>query len=97
MQCSRGSLYLGQAAFFVGPTTGSCSYATTCVPVYLQNHVQQCWGCVKVEVDVLGSPSLLIRTVSVDNIERTCIRAQELCECRGGRPGVPDPNSPYGL
>ena len=23
--------------------------------------------------------------------------AQELCENRGGRPGVPVPNSPYGL
>ena len=23
--------------------------------------------------------------------------AQELCESRGGRPGVPVPNSPYGL
>ena len=25
------------------------------------------------------------------------IRAQELCESRGGRPGLPVPNSPYGL
>ena len=24
-------------------------------------------------------------------------RAQELCESRGGRPGFPVPNSPYGL
>ena len=24
-------------------------------------------------------------------------RAQELCECRGGRPAPPVPNSPYGL
>ena len=24
-------------------------------------------------------------------------RAQELCEIRGGRPGLPVPNSPYGL
>ena len=24
-------------------------------------------------------------------------RAQELCEGRGGRPGLPVPNSPYGL
>ena len=24
-------------------------------------------------------------------------RAQELCESRGGRPGLPVPNSPYGL
>ena len=25
------------------------------------------------------------------------VRAQELCERRGGRPGLPVPNSPYGL
>ena len=25
------------------------------------------------------------------------IRAQELCESRGGRPGLPGPNRPYGL
>ena len=25
------------------------------------------------------------------------VRAQELCENRGGRPGLPVPNSPYGL
>ena len=24
-------------------------------------------------------------------------RVQELCESRGGRPGLPVPNSPYGL
>ena len=24
-------------------------------------------------------------------------RGQELCESRGGRPGLPVPNSPYGL
>ena len=29
------------------------------------------------------------------NVER--FRAQELCESRGGRPGLPVPNSPYGL
>ena len=27
----------------------------------------------------------------------TCVRAQELCESRGGRPGLPVPNSPYDL
>ena len=26
-----------------------------------------------------------------------CHRAQGLCESRGGRPGLPVPNSPYGL
>ena len=25
------------------------------------------------------------------------VRSQELCESRGGRPGLPAPNSPYGL
>ena len=25
------------------------------------------------------------------------VRTQELCEGRGGRPGLPVPNSPYGL
>ena len=25
------------------------------------------------------------------------LRAQELCESGGGRPGLPVPNSPYGL
>ena len=25
------------------------------------------------------------------------LRAQELCKSRGGRPGLPVPNSPYGL
>ena len=25
------------------------------------------------------------------------LRAQELCESRGGRPGLPVPNNPYGL
>ena len=25
------------------------------------------------------------------------VRAQELCGCRGGRPGLPVPNSPYDL
>ena len=27
----------------------------------------------------------------------TVTRAQEPCESRGGRPGLPAPNSPYGL
>ena len=38
--------------------------------------------------------------VSVDiksNIEMNARRAQELCERRGARPGLPVPNSPYGL
>ena len=57
----------------------------------------------KVEVAVLGSLSSLNKpTVSVD-VKQTlqptmCIyRVQELCESRGGSPGLPVPNSPYGL
>ena len=50
-------------------------------------------SCVKVEVDVLGSPSLMVLTVSVDVTEATFnswpFRAQELCESRGGRSRLP--------
>ena len=52
-------------------------------------------NCVKlkVEVDVLGFPSLTVHTVSVDT---KFIRAQELRESRGrGRPGLPVLNGPY--
>ena len=52
-------------------------------------------NCVKLkfEVDVLGPPSLIVHTVSVDT---KFIRAQELRESRGrGRPGLPVLNSPY--
>ena len=48
----------------------------------------------KVEVAILGSPSLIVLMVSVDVKQ---LRAQELCESRGGHPGFPVPNSPYGL
>ena len=41
----------------------------------------------KVEVAVLGSPSLIDVKIIV----------QELCESRGGRPGLPVLNSPYSL
>ena len=53
----------------------------------------------KVEVDVLGSLSLTVLVVSVDvkAILEEHSRAKELCESRGGRPGLPVPNSPYGL
>ena len=52
----------------------------------------------KVEVEILGSPSLIVLMVSVD-VEQHLkkLRAQELCESRGGRPGLPVPNSPYDL
>ena len=37
-----------------------------------------------------------IRTVSVDVKQYWTGVTQELCEGRGGRPGLPVPNSPYG-
>ena len=43
----------------------------------------------KVEVAVLGSPSLISRMVSMDG-------DQELCGSGGGRLGFPVPNSPSG-
>ena len=55
----------------------------------------------KDEMDVLGSPSLIVLTVSgckaTLNLNRSTHKAQELCESRGGRPGLPVPDSPYGL
>ena len=55
-----------------------------------------------VEVDVLGSPSLMVLMVSVDikqHLKKKAVwfKAQELCESGGDRPGFPIPNSPYGL
>ena len=52
----------------------------------------------KVEVAVLGSPSLisLMWTLSTCLLLQ-CFRAQELCESRGGRPWLPVPNIPCGL
>ena len=35
--------------------------------------------------------------VSLLTIRLAGFSAQELCESRGGRPGLPVPNSPYGL
>ena len=49
------------------------------------------------EVAVLGSPSLTVLRVSVDVKQHLKKKAQELCESRGGRPGLPVPNSLYGL
>ena len=44
----------------------------------------------KVDADVLGSPTLIVRMVSVDVRQHwTEHRAQELCDVRGGRPGFP--------
>ena len=59
-------------------------------------------GRMNVEVAVLGSPSLIVFMVSVDvkqqwtNLNEQG-RAQGPYECRGGRPGLPVPNSLYGL
>ena len=58
----------------------------------VQNFKSEFGSCVKVEVTALGSPSLTVHTV-----QNSQIRAQELCESRGGRPGLPVPNSPYSL
>ena len=64
-------------------------------------------NCVRAEVAVPGHPSQTVRKtmVSVDvkhkatpNLNKTeTVRAQELCGSRGGRPGLPVPNNPYGL
>ena len=35
--------------------------------------------------------------IKTKGLARFVIRAQELCESRGGRPGLPVPNSPCGL
>ena len=54
----------------------------------------------RVEVAVLCSTSLIVRTVSVDiklHMKKKNPRVQEMCESRGGRPGLPVPNSLYAL
>ena len=53
-------------------------------------------SCVKVEVAVLGFPSLIVIIVSGRKATLKN-RALELCESRGGRPGLPVPNSPNSL
>ena len=55
---------------------------------------------------VLGSPSLIVLMPTVDvkqhlkkkkkKKKKKKIRAQEPCECRGGRPGLSVPNSLHG-
>ena len=56
------------------------------------------WGCVKMEVAVLDS---LVSNSPVDVKQHWTwtqkLRVRQPCECRGGRPGLPVPNSPYGL
>ena len=53
----------------------------------------------KVKVAVLGSLPLIILMVPVDVKQHSTWNSdtQELCESRGGRPGFPAPNKPYGL
>ena len=36
------------------------------------------------------------RVYKVTQGKSVCVRAQELCESRGGRPGLPVSNKPYG-
>ena len=55
-------------------------------------------SCVKVEEVVLGSTSLTVLMLCGRKATfEGHYRAQELCESRGGRSGLPVPNSPYGL
>ena len=53
----------------------------------------------EVEVGVLGSSSFIVFMVAVDVKQHLktnyTLRAQELCERRGGRFGLPAPNTPY--
>ena len=52
----------------------------------------------KVAVNALGSPSQMVCMVSVDVKKKTLKNwGQDLRESRGGRPGLPVPNGPYGL
>ena len=57
----------------------------------------------RVEVAVQGSPSLIVlmicgrKTALKKKKKKKTIRTQELCESRGGRPGLPVPNSLCGL
>ena len=79
----------------------------------LNSSISEIRSCVKVEMAIPGSPSPIILMVSVDvkqhlkkekthtsgnsELELYYLRAQELCESRGGCPRLPVPNSPYGL
>ena len=62
---------------------------------HYQNAAAELRSCVKVEVDVLGSPSLIVLMVAADVRQhlkkKKNKRAQELCESRGGCPGLPCP------
>ena len=52
----------------------------------------------------MGDFSIRVNTCIILGVGSECqfgfsasFRAQELCESRGGRPGLPVPNSPYSL
>ena len=71
------------------PGSSSLTVRTVSVGVGNTEHtLSELKSCVKVEMDVLTSPSPIVRTVSVGVQHWTCytFRAQELCEMRGGRP-----------
>ena len=57
-------------------------------------------SCAKAELDVLGSPARSSPCGLFGHkatLNMGIVRAQELCESRGGHPGFQVPNSPYGL
>ena len=71
-------------------------------PYYAQHfpklcgHLTELRSCVKVEVAVPNSPYGLCGRKATLNLNWV-VRVRELCGSRGGRPGLPVPNSPYRL
>ena len=53
----------------------------------------------KIEVAVLGSPSPAVSMDVKQHLPELCAfrSSGAVCESQGGRPGLPVPNSPYGL
>ena len=56
----------------------------------------------RLKEEAMSTPSVIRQVVSVDvkqqlNATMPAREVQELCESRGGRPGVPVLKSPYGL
>ena len=78
-------------AFLLPTHSMHCDHRKPAVP-FLSCAVSELRSCVKVEVDVLGSPSLNSPYGRCGRQTTLKNRAQELCESRGGRP-----RSPYGL
>ena len=70
-----------------------------------KQHLKKRWFGSEDEVAFLGSPSLIliVLVVFVDSVKQhskkkgVWFRAHELCESRGGRPGLPVPDSPYSV